>query len=207
MKPLAALFILALSAPLHAATVDFTREVRPILSQNCFKCHGPDKQKGGLRFDQRDSAVKPAESDAIAIVPGKPDASELLRRVTSHAEDEAMPPREGGNVPLTEKQIETLRAWIAAGAEYQTHWAYVKPIRAAVPEKTNAVDHFIRARLKPEGLQPSPPASLETLCRRLHLDLIGLPPTPEEVASFILSALNARMTQSRYSHSGMSSSC
>lgn len=188
MKLLAALFILALSAPLHAATVDFTREVRPILSQHCFKCHGPDKQKGGLRFDQRDSAVKPAESDAIAIVPGEPDSSELLRRVTSHDADEMMPPRKGGNTPLTEKQIETLRAWIAAGAEYKAHWAYVKPVRAAAPENANAIDHFVSARLKQEGLQPAPPTALETLCRRLHLDFIGLPPTPEEVAAFVSSA-------------------
>jgi hypothetical protein len=194
MRPLAALCILALAAPLPAAAVDFTREVRPILSQHCFKCHGPDKQESGLRFDQRESAVKPAESDAIAIVPGKPDASELLRRVTSHDADEVMPPREGANVPLTKQQIETLHAWIVAGAEYQTHWAYVKPARPAVPEDANPVDHFVRARLKQEGLEPAPPAALETLCRRLHLDLIGLPPTPEEVEAFAQSAIRNRQS-------------
>ena len=115
VKPLATLLIL-LPLAAHATAPDFSREVRPILSQHGFKCHGPDKQKGRLRLEQRESAVKAAESDAIAIVPGKPEASELLRRVTSHDDDEAMPPREGGNVALTEKQIGTLRAWIAAGA-------------------------------------------------------------------------------------------
>ena len=181
----------------HAATAavpDFSREVRPILSQHCFKCHGPDKQKGKLRLDQRESAVKAAESDEIAIVPGKPEASELLRRVTSHDDDEVMPPREGGNKPLTEKQIETLRTWIAAGAEYKTHWAYVAPVKAAVPENANAIDHFIRERLKAERLQPASPASLETLCRRLHLDLIGLPPSPEAVEAFVQSANRNRQS-------------
>jgi hypothetical protein len=188
------LFFISLVAVASAAAPDFSREVRPILSQHCFKCHGPDKQKGGLRLDQRESAVKPAKSDAIAIVPGKSEASELLRRVTSHDDDDVMPPHEGGNKPLTASQIKTLRAWIAAGAEYKTHWAYVKPVRAAVPENANAVDHFIRARLKPEGLQPSPPASLETLCRRLHLDLIGLPPSPKAVEAFVQAATRNRQT-------------
>jgi hypothetical protein len=168
-----------------AAGVDFNRDVRPILSQHCFKCHGPDQQKSGLRLDQRASAVKPAKSDAIAIVPGRPDASELLRRVSSRDPDERMPPPGGGNTPLTAAQIETLRAWIAAGAEYRAHWAYVKPVKSPVPDGVNPVDHFVRAKLAEAGLAPSPPASLETLCRRLHLDLIGLPPTPEEVAAFV----------------------
>jgi hypothetical protein len=188
------LLLLFVAQAASAAVPDFSREVRPILSQHCFKCHGPDKQKGGLRLDQRESAVKAAESDEIAIVPGKPEASELLRRVTSHDDDEVMPPREGGNKPLTEKQTETLRAWIAAEAEYKTHWAYVAPVKAAVPVNANAIDHFIRERLKAEGLQPAPPAALDTLCRRLHLDLIGLPPTPEDVAAFVQSANRNRQS-------------
>ena len=97
------------------AATDFATEVQPILSQHCFKCHGPDKQESGLRFDQRESAVKPADSDQIAIVPGKPEASELLHRVSSQDDDEVMPPRGSGNTPLTGTQIETLRKWISAG--------------------------------------------------------------------------------------------
>ncbi len=179
------LILLLVAQGANAAGPDFSREVRPIISQRCFKCHGPDEQMGGLRLDQRESATLPADSDSVAIVPGKPEASELLRRVTSHDVDEAMPPGESGSVPLAPKQVETLRAWIAAGAEYKEHWAYVKPTKSPVPPGTKAIDHFVRAELAKLKLQPSPPASLETLCRRLHLDLIGLPPSPNDVDAFV----------------------
>ena len=186
------LHLICVAQVASAAAPNFATEVRPILSQHCFKCHGPDKQESGLRFDQRESAVKPADSNQIAIVPGKPEASELLQRVSSQDDDEVMPPRDSGNTPLTETQIEILRNWISSGAEYKLHWAYVKPARATVPEHENAIDYFIRARLEQEGLQPTPPASLESLCRRLHLDLIGLPPPPEVVESFVQAGLHNR---------------
>ena len=175
-----------------AGAPDFRSEVRPILAQHCFKCHGPDKQKGGFRIDQRDSVIVPAKSGARPIVPGQPTESELLQRVASPHDDEIMPPAEGGNRPLTASQIDTLRAWISAGAEYRAHWAYVKPLKAALPvtspATTHPVDAFVRAKLAAENLAPSAPASLETLCRRLYLDLIGLPPAPEEVDAFVQAA-------------------
>jgi hypothetical protein len=188
--------ILSQAVAVGMAAPDFSREVRPILSQHCFKCHGPDEQKGGVRFDLRESATAPAKSDAVPIRPGKPDESELLLRVTSPHEDEVMPPRKSGNQPLTGNQIETLRAWIAAGAEYRPHWAYVKPGKAPLPAaKSGAgapavhpVDAFIRDRLARENLEPSAPAAAETLVRRLHLDLIGLPPAPADVDVFVEAA-------------------
>ncbi|MDQ3623083.1 MAG: PSD1 and planctomycete cytochrome C domain-containing protein [Verrucomicrobiota bacterium] len=167
----------------------FSGDIRPILSQHCFKCHGPDKQKSELRLDVRDAALKPAESGERAIVPGQPEASELLLRVTSHDKDEVMPPKDE---PLTAEQIAKLRAWIAAGAEYEAHWAYVKPVRPEVPavpasalEIQNPIDAFIAARLERAGRQPSPPADRYTLIRRVSLDLTGLPPTPEQADAFV----------------------
>ena len=180
----------------------FSRDIRPILSQHCFKCHGPDQQKGKLRLDDRAVATKPAKSGEVAIVPGKPDASELLLRVMSKDDDEVMPPRKE-NKPLTAEQIAKLRAWIAGGAEYQVHWAYVKPLRkllgvplgvpaSAGPKRpakagtpSEPIDAFIRTRLEAEGLRPSPEAPRATLMRRVSLDLIGLPPTIEEVDAFV----------------------
>ena len=192
--------ILLFGAPYAASAAgpDFSREVRPILSQHCFKCHGPDKQKGGIRFDQRDSVTRPAKSQTIPIVSGKPDESEMFLRITSTHDDEVMPPREGGNKPLSPVQIEILRAWIAAGAEYRPHWAYVKPVKAPLsivqPQASHPVDAFVRAALAREKLTPSAPASLETLCRRLYLDLIGLPPTPDDVDRFVQSAVRHRQS-------------
>ncbi len=178
---------LAVAAARGADTISFTRDIRPILSQHCFKCHGMDQQKGKLRLDDRAAATKPAKSDEIAIVPGKPDASELLRRVTSDDPDEVMPPPKEKK-PLTPAQIETLRAWIASGAEYQAHWAYVKPARPAPPRDGNPIDAFILTRLETEKLTPSPEAPRATLIRRASLDLIGLPPTMDEVDAFVSDA-------------------
>ena len=173
---------LAVASARGADAISFTRDIRPILSQHCFKCHGPDKQKSDLRLDQRESAIAAAESGNSAIVPGKPGESELLRRITSDDPDEAMPPKDAR---LTPPEIEKLRQWIAAGSKYEMHWAYVKPARPTTPENANAIDHFIHAKLEQEGLPAAPPAPLETLCRRVHLDLTGLPPTPEEAAEFV----------------------
>jgi hypothetical protein len=174
------------AAPLLAdEKVNFNREIRPILSDACFQCHGPDenKRKAGLRLDLRDQAVKVLKSGEAAIVPGKPDASELLRRVNAHDET-AMPPRSTGKT-LTKHQVELLSRWIAAGAEYQGHWAFQPVLRPKPPMAGNPIDAFIRARLEQEKLKPQPEADRRTLIRRVTLDLTGLPPTPAEVEAFV----------------------
>jgi hypothetical protein len=170
----------------HAADVDFSRDVRPILSRHCFKCHGFDDKarKAKLRLDLRAEAVKKA------IVPGKPDDSELVRRIFAADDSEVMPPPATKN-PLTDAQKLILRRWVAAGAEYQAHWAFVAPKQAPLPKvrqtewPRNEIDHFVLARLEAEGLTPSPRADRYTLARRVFLDLIGLPPTPEEADAFV----------------------
>ncbi len=178
---------LALASVVSAAPkVDFNRDVRPVLSDNCFACHGPDakKVKGGLRLDRRDVATKPLKSGETAIVPGKADASELVRRIFATADsDDLMPPTESHKT-LTAAQKELLKRWIAEGAEYRGHWAYELPKKSAVPTGENPIDSLVRARLKEEGLSPLREAERRILARRLHFDLVGLPPKPEEVAAF-----------------------
>jgi len=169
-----------------APPVDFTREVRPILSNHCFKCHGPGTQKAGLRLDSRAFAVKKS-----AVVPGKPGDSSLVERVTA-GDDERMPPADAGD-RLTPAQVATLKAWIEQGAEYAPHWAFVKPARPPVPtaahstpaDVRNPIDAFILAELEARGISPSPGADRPTLIRRVSLDLIGLLPTPQEVEAFV----------------------
>lgn len=181
--------------PAAAAGPDFNRDVRPILSQHCFKCHGPDEKtrEADLRFDDYAAATAETASGVLPIVPGRPDESELIRRIEAADDDERMPPA-SANKPLSPAQIETLRAWVAAGAEYAPHWAFVSPRQAPLPRveradwPKNAIDYFILARLESEGLGPSPEADRYTLVRRLHLDLIGLPPSPEEVQAFVEDA-------------------
>lgn len=171
---------------------DFTRDVRPILSEHCFKCHGPDDaaRKANLRLDLREAAIGKADSGSLPIVPDKPEASEVVRRIFSSDADEMMPPP-AANKPLTDAKKKILRDWIAAGAEYKAHWAFVPPKTSAPPNvghsnwPRNAIDEFILARLEKAGLSPSPEADRYTLARRVSLDLIGLPPTPEEVDTFV----------------------
>lgn len=179
------LSLAALTSALAAAKVDFNREVRPVLSDNCFACHGPDTQKvkGGLRLDLRDLAVQPAKSGQIALVPGHPEESELVRRLETTDEDDRMPPPESHKT-LTPAQKELLKRWIAEGAEYQGHWAYLPPVRPETPDGPGAIDDLVRRRLDPLGLKPAPEADRRTLARRLYFDLVGLPPTPEEVVAF-----------------------
>src|SRR5262245_57857135 len=175
-----------------AERIDFQRDIRPILAENCFKCHGPDDKarKAKLRLDLRTTALEGGRSGAAAVVPGKPDASELVRRISSTEETEVMPPPSTGK-KLSAKQLQSLRNWIADGATYQVHWAYVPPRRPALPKvkaiawPRNPIDRFVLARQEREALHPSGPASKETLIRRLSLDLLGLPPTPEEVDAFL----------------------
>jgi hypothetical protein len=174
-----------------AERLQYNRDIRPILSENCFPCQGPDKnkRKGKLRLDIREEALKPAKSDAIAIVPGKPEESELVKRLFTSDPDELMPPAESHKT-LTAAQKETLKRWIAEGAQYQAHWAYLTPTRPAVARvknpkwARNEIDAFIPAELEKRNIAPSPEADRRTLLRRLSLDLIGLPPTPAEVESF-----------------------
>jgi hypothetical protein len=182
----------ALGADDATPKVSFDREVRPILSDNCFACHGRDEAKraAGLRLDERDGALAELESGVRAIVPGQPDESELIERITSEDGSLRMPPRKTGKA-LTPAQMDVLRRWVAQGAEYSRHWAFTTPERPEVPEvrastwPRNEVDHFILARLEAEGLGPAPEADRPTLARRLALDLTGLPPTPAEVDAFV----------------------
>jgi hypothetical protein len=175
--------------------VEFLRDVRPILSSHCFKCHGPDEQtrKSGLRLDVRESALQPASSGESAIVPGNAETSELVARIFASNENDLMPPPSAKH-PLSDEQKWILRQWIAEGAEYQPHWAFVPPAQPERPTvqrqdwPRNTIDYFVLARLEREGLQPSPPSSRETLVRRVYLDLIGLPPTPEEAEAYIRDA-------------------
>lgn len=172
--------------------VDYSRDVRPLLSRNCFSCHGPDAEgrEGGLRLDHRESALTAGDSGNPAIIPGKPEESELIARLTSHDEFERMPPKETGK-SLSSEEIELLKKWIQQGASYSDHWSF-RPIQdPPLPEvqqsswPRNGIDHFVLARLEKEQLAPSPEASRETLIRRLSLDLIGLPPSFESVQAFV----------------------
>ncbi|HUQ67981.1 MAG TPA: DUF1549 domain-containing protein, partial [Planctomycetaceae bacterium] len=180
--------VLLVAADAQAAVpADFQRHVQPIFAEHCAECHGVDaaKRQSGLRVDARDSLLKGGESGTAGIVPGRPDESELIRRITSTDADVVMPPLKH-NKPLSKSQIETLRQWIADGAKYESHWAFTAPQRLKLPDvgTTHPVDAFIVAGLKERGLSPSPAADPAALGRRLYLDLIGLPPSPQELAAF-----------------------
>jgi hypothetical protein len=189
---LAAGVISAVSAgPLSAEEIDFNRQIRPLLSKNCFACHGRDakKREAKLRLDTLAGAIAKRD-DGPAIVPGKSSASGLIARINSDDPDEKMPPTDSGKT-LTAEEIKLLTQWIDAGAKYDTHWSFTKPVRPALPKVKDAawakkpVDHFALARLEAKGLRPSAEADRYTLIRRLSLDLTGLPPTPEQVAAFV----------------------
>jgi hypothetical protein len=175
-----------------SAEIDFNRDIRPILSENCYACHGPDaaERKAGLRLDQREGALLKLDSGEAAIVPGDLEHSSLLARITAADPDVVMPPPATGK-KLTDTQLQLLRQWIAEGAEYKGHWAFIPPVSPALPEVSqpdwcqNPIDRFILAKLDQSGLAPSPRADRVTLIRRLTLDLTGLPPTPQEVQEFL----------------------
>jgi hypothetical protein len=181
-----------LSAREDEGRVSFNRDVRPILSEHCFLCHGPDPggRKAGLRLDQRAGATTALKSGAVAVVPGDPEASELCLRVASDDDTERMPPADSG-ARLTPAQVETLRRWVAQGAVWEEHWSLIPPQRPPVPEvrgrawARNEVDRFLLAKMEARGVAPSPEADRVTLVRRLANDLTGLPPTPEEVDAFL----------------------
>ncbi len=169
-----------------SAAISFNREIRPILSDNCFRCHGADKnaRKAKLRLDDREVAI-----GKEAFVPGKPEASELIRRIYATTEDDVMPPPESHKT-LTAVQKDLLKQWIAEGAKYEPHWSFIAPTRPAVAKvsdqkwSANPIDTFILAQLEAKKIKPSREADRRTLLRRLSFDLTGLPPTPEELAAF-----------------------
>ena len=181
----------AAAAPASATTagpVQFNRDIRPILSDHCFSCHGPDvqKMKGGLRLDVREAALRPAKSGKKAILPRDAAGSELVHRLLTDDADELMPPPEA-HKPLKPEQKALLQRWIAEGAEYQGHWAYQPILRPSVPsgaEGEGGIDRWVRAHLDSVGLKPAPEADRRTLARRLSLDLTGLPANPKTVAAF-----------------------
>jgi hypothetical protein len=172
--------------------IDFDREIRPILSDKCFACHGPDPKprKANLRLDTREGTFAVAESGAQPVVPGNLDDSELYQRIISDDPDERMPPPKSGKT-LTASEVARLKAWIEQGAPYERHWAFVAPTRPELPRVGDPawcktpVDRFVLARLEKEGLKPAPEADKVALIRRLSLDLIGLPPTIAEVDAFL----------------------
>ncbi|MCA8987903.1 MAG: DUF1553 domain-containing protein [Planctomycetaceae bacterium] len=161
--------------------VQFNRDIRPILSDNCFFCHGPDAnhRQADLRLDLREEAIA-----ANAFVPGKPGEGTLLERIMSDDPEQIMPPPDS-HKKLTPAQKKTLQQWIAQGAEYQQHWSFEPPVKAEIPAGENGIDFLVQQRLQELGLKPSPEADRRTLVRRLYNDLIGLPPTPEQVNAFI----------------------
>ncbi|MGH7199568.1 MAG: DUF1549 domain-containing protein, partial [Planctomycetaceae bacterium] len=186
--------------------IDFARDVRPVLSDTCYHCHGPDagQRQADLRLDRKQNVFGGRDGPRI-VTPGRPDESELIRRITAENLGERMPPADSGR-SLTIRQIELLRRWIEQGADWETHWAFVPPQRPEVPSEPGRavpvrgdspangrprlwirtpIDAFIRDRLQREGLSPSPEADKVTLIRRVTLDLTGLPPTPDEVDDFL----------------------
>jgi len=179
-----------------ASPVDFSREVRPILSQSCFTCHGPaeDQRRGGLRLDTPGGFFRDQAEGGPVIVPGSAEESLLYQRITSEVERERMPRgRLGAEAEaLTADEIATIRLWIDQGAERNSHWAFIAPERPALPPVEsrdwvrNPIDNFVLARLEQEGLSPSPEPDRATLIRRVSLDLTGLPPTMAEVDAFLV---------------------
>ena len=171
--------------------VSFNHDIRPIMSDTCFQCHGPDKnaREADLRLDSIEGATKDLGGYA-AIVPGDPDESELIWRILSEADSERMPPEEHPR-RLTDEEKELFRKWVEQGAKYEAHWAFLPPVRGRLPKERdpdwerNPIDAFVFSKLKEKGLAPSPEADRETLIRRITLDLTGLAPTLEEVQAFL----------------------
>ena len=177
---------------LNEPAVEFNRDIRPILSDKCFACHGPDEKKRltKLRFDTEPGAFADLGGGRFAIVPGNPEASGLVNRITADIEAQRMPPAYSGK-KLTPEEIDLIRRWVSQGARWQKHWAFIPPQRPQLPHLENSswarseLDHLVLQRLQREGLSPSPEADPAALIRRVTLDLTGLPPTPAEVDAFL----------------------
>jgi|SRR5947209_6763172 len=187
-------FLMALAPALISAadspSVSFNRDIRPIMSDTCFRCHGPDRnaRMANLRLDIREDAIKPTTSGVTPIVPGNPDQSAIVQRIFEANPARIMPPQYA-HKELTQSQKNTIRRWVAEGAKYEGHWAYQPVIRPAVPAvnppASHPIDAFIQERLARAGLQPSPEADRVTLIRRVTLDLTGLPPKLEQLDAFL----------------------
>ena len=183
----------AKAAATRPAALHYNADIRPILAENCFACHGSDSasRKAGLRLDRRADALAARDGDPAAIVPGNPSASELLKRIALPDSDPMRMPPATGHKSLTLAQRQTLTRWISEGAVYEPHWAYIAPRRPALPAVKNKtwaktpIDRFVLARLEANGLSPAAPADRRTLARRVSLDLTGLPPTPADVERFV----------------------
>ena len=192
--PLSGMTIASEDAPSQSPTtkVDYNRDIRPVLSNHCYACHGPDekKRKAGLRLDQSESALSALQSGHHALVPHDLEKSELWLRISSEDDAERMPPPEFGK-PLKPEQIHLLKQWIVQGASWKGHWAYQPVQRRTLPDvkqmdwPKNGIDYFILAQLEKRGWKPSPEADRSTLIRRVTFDLIGLPPTQEEIQAFL----------------------
>jgi hypothetical protein len=180
-------FVLGFCGLVCAQTVEFNRDIRPILSDRCYTCHGPDpaNRKTKLRFDS-EAGAKQDLGGRFAIVPGDPARSEMVRRINSdNSSAFRMPPVYAGN-RLGDREIDLIRRWIEQGAQWQKHWSFIAPKRPEIPAaRRNPIDYFILRKLEQEGLSPSPDAERSTLIRRVTLDLTGLPATPEEVEAFL----------------------
>jgi len=183
--------LIAVSGKPADSSISYNRDIQPILSENCFSCHGTDSasRKANLRLDRFTEATNKLDDGAVAIVPGHPDQSELVRRILAN-DDDHMPPAKVNKI-LKPGQKELLQKWIAAGAQYQPHWSFIAPVKAPLPKLRdpdwahNPIDDFIMARLEKERLKPNSEADKRTLIRRVSLDLTGLPPSPSEVAAFL----------------------
>jgi hypothetical protein len=174
-----------------ATAVEFDRDIQPLLSDRCFKCHGPDanQRKAGLRLDRPPQLPLTKTDTGPLLSPRSPEQSELFRRLVTEDPDDLMPPPDSG-LDLSQSERELFRRWITEGARVAEHWSFVPPRKEPVPAGTatargGAVDHFIRERLREAGLQPAPLAAPGKLLRRLHMDLTGLPPSPEETDRFL----------------------
>ena len=182
----------ARSAETSEVKIDYNRDIRPLLSDKCYACHGPDEaqRQAGLRLDSHTAALAPLDSGEVAIVPGDLQQSELIRRITAADAATRMPPADSGK-ELTAEDIGLLKRWVEQGANWEQHWSFVPPVRPALPEldsaatARNGVDHFVLAKLEGTELSQNPEADKRTLIRRVTFDLTGLPPTPEEIADFL----------------------
>jgi mono/diheme cytochrome c family protein len=190
------ILVLAFHTIVHAAEIDYQRDVQPILAEHCAACHGVDQEsrEAGLRLDVRDSALKGGESGLAAIVLGKPEDSELWKRIASTDSDLLMPPTDH-NKPLSQKQIETIRQWISDGATFSDHWAFVAPQQKPISNTgpSHLIDAFVAERLHSLNLSSAVQESPWVLCRRLYLDVTGLPPSPEDLTAFERDGFDATL--------------
>jgi hypothetical protein len=169
------------------SAITYNRDIRPILSDACFHCHGPDKssRKAGLRLDIPEEAYKMADSGLPAITPKDPEQSEIYKRMISTDQDDMMPPPEAHKI-LKKEEIQKIKSWIEQGAVYEPHWAYTQLVRPKLPiENKHPIDSFVQKWLNKKKIAPSAIAEMQLLMRRLYLDIIGLPPSPEQVSHHI----------------------